>query len=306
MPLIVLDGPEKAGKSTLAQELVRQHNAVYVHWGPVKDHSRYVEALERDVALAEHRLVVWDRCWASETVYGPLLNRKQRDESDPWLMEWLYGRAANTVGTRAIVLPINRDRLAVLRDDTDLPVDPIAEYEKYMAYGRRFGWQIMWNTYEEVSVRRNADLLASAAYAQYKKVTIAPPHYAGPPDPDVLVVGEDGNPDNPSKPRGCWIPFTSRYTTRLGRAMGDNALRCGWTNFPHVIPSVLRSPRTVLACGDRVYSRLLAMDVLGPHQRLVKIQHPSWMYRWPMNTPLVAGYEQQAHALVKDALSQAA
>lgn len=295
MPLIILDGPEKAGKSTLVKRLEQWYGARSVHWGPVTDHSRYVEPLARDVL--DKGLVVWDRCWASECVYGPLLDRQHRDESDPWLMEWLYSRAVDTVGVKAVLLPVSTEETRERRDDTDLPVDPDMEAASYRSYAERFGWEVLINDYTPRSVEDNADYLALKAWTTVASVTLRPPQYCGPTNPRILVVGEEGNPDNPHKPRGRWLPFTSRYTTMFGRAMGDPALTCGWVNFPRVSLRTLRSPRIVVACGGRVYSRLLRSGWLQPHQKLIKVNHPSWMYRWGRATPLVGGYEDSLRSI---------
>jgi hypothetical protein len=71
--LIIFEGPDGAGKTTLARKLAEDIGAVYTHLGPfprVKDGLArlYVEAMMP--ALLGHRDVVMDRCWISEVPYG--------------------------------------------------------------------------------------------------------------------------------------------------------------------------------------------------------------------------------------------
>src|SRR3989304_2111146 len=105
MSVIVFDGPEKAGKSTIIEAL-RQYakstkffDRVYVrHWGPVSPDDRvYAHELSQD-STCFNELVIWDRCWPSEYVYGNLLGRSRRGTGDPWLLEWLHGRAVQSNG----------------------------------------------------------------------------------------------------------------------------------------------------------------------------------------------------------------
>lgn len=71
-PVIILEGPDGAGKTTLAYQLAEMLDARYVHLGPmasVKDVSRiYVEAMLP--AIQGYQPVVMDRAWFSEAPYG--------------------------------------------------------------------------------------------------------------------------------------------------------------------------------------------------------------------------------------------
>lgn len=283
MPLIVLDGPEKAGKTTLVNHICEAYGARQVHWSYVKSDVEYLAPLQE--AVASDDLVIWDRGWDSLHVYGSVLpkdieRRSHRLFIDPWLGEWLYGRAVQTVGVRAILTSdptYRRNR----RDDTDLPCDPVAEGQAYVQYARTFGWEVLYNTYTEDVMREHAKTLVNHAYNVVGQAQAKPPVYAGPPNAPVVVVGEEGNPDNPAKMRGCWLPFTSRLTTELGRALGPDAFQVGWTNLPNASTDLLSGRRLVVACGEQV-SRYLTnkLDILH-----VKIPHPAFTYRYdPVKT----------------------
>lgn len=72
--IIIIEGPDGGGKSTLAKELGGEGERHVVHLGPLKGVSEralarlYVEAMLP--ALHGHRDVVLDRSWLSEPIYG--------------------------------------------------------------------------------------------------------------------------------------------------------------------------------------------------------------------------------------------
>lgn len=73
--LIVIDGPDAAGKSTLCDFFVDTCGAHYKHltWSPdLEKHmdSYQIGALAECLEIAKTQLVVLDRCWLSELVYS--------------------------------------------------------------------------------------------------------------------------------------------------------------------------------------------------------------------------------------------
>lgn len=71
--IIVLEGADCSGKTTLARHLVERYDARYLHGRVFPKMWRYHVAMVR-LALrwADERLVVVDRLWLSELVYGPI------------------------------------------------------------------------------------------------------------------------------------------------------------------------------------------------------------------------------------------
>lgn len=272
MPIIVIDGPEKAGKSTLATILEKQHGALVRHWGPVKSEEDFRHHLFVD-CQADH-LTVWDRSWASESVYSQLLNRGRRLGADPWYGEWIFGRAVNTVGTRAMILGPDVTTLRANRDDTDLPVDPWEEREAFLQYGIDFNVPFYVN---EHTIGYAEGLAAELAKRAWHRWARRPVHagfreYTGLVDkPPVLILGEarSGHPER--------LPFTSAYTTRLARSLGNNALRCAWTNVHAEPVHSIISAEQVVACGK--VAEQYANDLRGG-VGVTAIPHPAWMYRW--------------------------
>lgn len=71
--LIIFEGPDGAGKTTLAKAVTERFDADYVHCGPFPQVSASLPHLYVDAmmpAVLGHRNIVMDRCWISEKPYG--------------------------------------------------------------------------------------------------------------------------------------------------------------------------------------------------------------------------------------------
>ena len=76
MKLVVLEGPEKVGKTTLARKIVEDKNtSLYVHNG--RDNST-PSRLDQQIQVLNHipGLVVFDRWYPSEYIYSKLQSRE--------------------------------------------------------------------------------------------------------------------------------------------------------------------------------------------------------------------------------------
>lgn len=276
MTVIVLEGPEKSGKSTLAAELARR-GARIRKWGPLDDEKwaadlAYSEVLAADTASPD--IVVWDRSWASEAVYGALLNRDRRLAQDPWLGEWLYGRA---VPTRIMLGGPDPAILRAARTPDDLPVDPGVEQAAFLAYARQYDWIV-------VHGRHPVESLADAVLAQHAADSVDwhPTTYAGRPRAGVVVLGERRSP-TPSIPGG-WLPFTSTYTTKYGRVLGPNAMRVGWTNAYDEPTAIIEHARVIIACGQQAHAWIkeeLSYYAEFQTTTLIRVPSPSALYQRP-------------------------
>lgn len=73
--LLLLEGADSSGKSTLARYICSRYNARYLHstaHAPGQIWRWHLAALNRALKLAETQLVVMDRLWHSEQIYGPI------------------------------------------------------------------------------------------------------------------------------------------------------------------------------------------------------------------------------------------
>jgi len=279
MSVILIEGPEKAGKSTLATALAKvlapMTDRVEVRHmvGRAKPDDRvYSRQLAEDTAAGSSDLIaVWDRCWPSEYVYGTLLHQDRRLAGDPWLGEWLYGRAVNANGLRVILPGPDSVTLAASRDNSDLPVDPGEEQRLYLAYAFRFGWLVL--------ERENIDDMTTRVVREYftrqPLLTPIPPTYVGFPDADVIIVGEER----------AGAMTASILTTTIGRLLGDRALNIGWANAHDCPPDTLRYSRIIVACGKK--AKLWVDNYVvreGGSQRVIAVPHPSHAFRYNNET----------------------
>lgn len=77
MAIIILEGPECAGKTTLAKRLSEQTGYPIVHRSkPETDEERNNMLQMYYDAINEKRDVIFDRCWYSEMVYGKVMRDK--------------------------------------------------------------------------------------------------------------------------------------------------------------------------------------------------------------------------------------
>jgi hypothetical protein len=72
--LLVFEGADGCGKTTLARAVAKDLGALYVHHGPYSDkggdHLATIYATSMLPAVTGDRDVVLDRCWVSEVPYG--------------------------------------------------------------------------------------------------------------------------------------------------------------------------------------------------------------------------------------------
>ena len=301
MPLIVIDGPEKAGKSTLARYLVERMGASIRKWGPIAHGADYLyaEALAEDTPrVRDGEWVVWDRSWISEHVYAALMpERFGRLGLDPWLGEWLYGRAVRSLGTVVVLLGPGVDELRAARDYTDLPVDPADEVRTYGEYAVRFKWPMFTNGRDQQSLDYVFDVISYRTDATPDQ----PPVVAGSSRSRIVVVGEARSSD-PQPPRGAWLPFTSRYTTQFGRLFGDTAVTdVLWTNAADDPRVYVDNAKAVVLCGAearRWYDADPRPKRVVSYQRVLTVPHPSWLFRWGAGLQLVPETERKIQAFI--------
>ena len=175
MPLIVIEGPEKAGKTTLAHNITmyaehKGYKVVNVH-----NTSSYVETLDADlklVACEPETIFIFDRWYLSELVYshdrsstlpGVFLN--------PTLAHTRWGKSINT----RILLLDDIEELRKRRTSEDADIDPEKEVELYskMALNQ---WSILY-TREHTPQWYAKWVLWKALQQQGKRITISDSHY---------------------------------------------------------------------------------------------------------------------------------
>ncbi len=109
-PIIVLDGPDGSGKTTLSNQLVEQLGAKYLHltyrWGPKMD-LYHTAALFYILREAQKRPVILDRWWMSEVIYA---NVYRGGSKWPLLYRALEKAALRHSIMYVMCIPSDRDR----------------------------------------------------------------------------------------------------------------------------------------------------------------------------------------------------
>jgi hypothetical protein len=287
MRLLVVDGPEKAGKTTFIQAFLEYCakggvRATAFHWGnpgPEFHSFCYTEPLAQIYSNQSNEIVVWDRSWASEVVYPallPSLRRKGRVFwDDKWLAAWSYDRAMANIGVRLMLLGPSVDELRKWRDNTDHPCDPGAERQAFQEYGSYAGWIVFPNLHSEQYVRHLCEGVWMRLHMK-QDIHLSVPEWAGPFNAKVIFIGESRNEKLPK----AWLPFTSSYTTNFGRAFGADALKYGWTNANHVRANdgffrEFLKGKIVVACGTVAQDLCKEMGV-----DYLEMLHPAYGFRW--------------------------
>lgn len=284
--IIVFDGPEKAGKTTtiaaVADALLKQGHAVRIRkWGPaVVDDREYAPALAAD-SVADGFVTLWDRSWVSEHVYASMLNRDRRLRSDPWLGEWFHRRAVDACGLHYIMLPQDVNELGTRRDNTDLPVSPLEEALRFEAYAKRFAWPVVRTIYTPENLAHNVERIIADVQQVHTEVPLPPGTCGQPLVPSsrgIVFVGESLS-RHPGIP-GAWLPFTSGYTVKFARMLGDGALAATWTNSDTADQAAIGEAAEIVCVGGTAL-RWVEREVKPKSwQKVTILPHPAYAFRW--------------------------
>lgn len=144
---IVIDGPEKAGKSTLARAIcllvADRGGSVYRHFSgsdPVTTEAIQAAYDQLDATP----VLVWDRSWASGEVYQSL----GVPQLPIAVLAGGEGLAAPLRPLRVMLIGPDAETLAAKRTPDDLPIDPAVERRAFQQYARTHGWSTVANPHE--------------------------------------------------------------------------------------------------------------------------------------------------------------
>jgi hypothetical protein len=84
--IVILEGPDGAGKTTLAEQLAKKYGLVYKHEGPPPPKVNVLEYYGQLLDEARGKNVVFDRLALGERVYGPVYRNLDRLGADGWLV----------------------------------------------------------------------------------------------------------------------------------------------------------------------------------------------------------------------------
>lgn len=139
--IIVLEGPDGAGKTYLARWLCEIYDAAYLHEGPppkdVPALEHYSLALANAVSLAfsGRRHVVMDRWAYGERIYGPLHRGVDGLGSEGWALCASTLRRMSAIKILCLP-PLNVCRMAWASGREEMIQDPVVFEATYRAYAR--------------------------------------------------------------------------------------------------------------------------------------------------------------------------
>jgi energy-coupling factor transporter ATP-binding protein EcfA2 len=293
---VIIDGPEKSGKSTTIEALrglLPKDRTFVRHWGPIKPDDRaYAEVLKAEMRpefYGNNNVIIWDRSWASEYVYNRLLNRPRRGAANPWLLEWLHGRALYGHSVRTIIYPQNVSESAIRRDDTDLPVDPFQETMMFYNYAQEYFWNTQANDFRPETIDKIAEAIKVQLDQLYLNQSPCSPMYYTMPlyrssGRWLVMMGDKRNVSDYKKHAGAWLPFSSLKMTQFAQKyFGNRALNFAWTNAADIekgdVPISLVNGNKVVTFGSAAAElcRRLNITPAGEFDNL------SVMSRWNTN-----------------------
>jgi len=248
--IIVIEGPDKCGKSHLIREILRgfepdkSHEIVFSN-ADEQDGMGYlyefVNHLDSPIAS------VWHRGWVSEYVYGTLLGQPRTFARDPYLAEWFYSRALAGRGGSFIMLPTDPNELLERRDESDFAEDIVSSASEFLAYkyyAERWGYEILWNDYTDgLKLKKNVVAARKSAFIPTHKIPST--EYIGALNPIYTFVGQTNHQMDFQQ-----IPFYSRPTAEYFRPLGTSVIRTfGYSTiagfeknhrrFPHLFKRVI-------------------------------------------------------------------
>lgn len=215
--LIYVDGPEKAGKTTLvgaaAEGFAENRHEVVKQTG--RDTAGGMGYLKQFLShIDSDNIYLWDRGWVSEVVYGKLLDDGRPFAEDPFLCEWMYGRPLIGRGGRFVLTPYDPEILFDLRDGSDLPVNPIREHELYESHGDDYGYQVLVNDYDPDSLTRNILTVRKSGLVGLHRLDST--QFIGPRRPFMTFIGKPVGHSSGTTARPFYSPKMAEYFRPYG------------------------------------------------------------------------------------------
>lgn len=271
--LIILEGPDGAGKSTLAREIESEIGAMVLHRGPPTEHPLD----EYETPLFPYRPredihIVCDRWHVGEWVYPRVLGRKSQADKAMWRHLELFLAAR---GALIIYLMPGLDvlRRRLHRDgDWLIKTDQLADiYELYTLQTYRTDMRV-----EVVQTCSPEHVIAAAKGLESEAAAIL--HngsYVGPPNPKMLYVGERRSFEYPYPPAFGPYPKTCGHWMLSHLYMMPHVgLANAYEEDLHVLWTSLDEPR-VVALGKLADAELVNAGV--PHGA---VPHPQYVRRF--------------------------
>lgn len=292
--LIVLEGTDGAGKSTLANQLAAEvethgEDVEILHAGPpqpgVSVFKQYAEPLleRREKIARRDYLLILDRWHLGELIYGPLLRGKSSLEPEQFAyLELLL----ESLGAVKVIVSAHREtlmsRLGPHREDLVNVEQAITINDQFIGLAMRYRWGILssgrdpFNTITELFGHLDHENLAARVLGQF-------PGYVGSVAPNLLLVGDEPNGWSVGEAiRPAFYPdvlgSSSNYLLRSLLAHG-NTINAGFCNANDGtdVKNLWRTlDRPLIVALGRSAGNALDQCGLGH----TTVPHPQWVRRF--------------------------
>ena len=306
-PVIVLEGPDCTGKTTLAQNLATRMGGKYLHltyrW-PGKMHHYHQSAMELALRWSQRQPVVLDRWWPSEVVYASAFRG-----GTPWPMASRMFERVALKHRFLYVLSMPKDKQQYLdfyqktksaSEDVLGPRDRL--FDLYQAWEVRQQLSHNLLRFDLFNDPRTAYVqIAEQAWRQLDPFATNLLSSITRPDPfDRRLAGSHrarfvlvGDQSNPKSRRPAWPFFehanSSLWVTQKLEELGLPEVDLVWVNLhdqygdPQVGREELRmlfAGRHSVSFGDKVLKTLSRWDLKPTYQ----VKHPQYYRRFTPNT----------------------
>ena len=136
MPLVILEGPEKVGKTTFADKLCEWwslHEKTATHYVHRPREANDPDIIREDLKHASQRkeeLVIFDRFYPSDLVYRTWDGEESKFPVNAFEMDRIYGRRVQELGMGFLLLG-EVEELERRRTPDDIPIPPALEQRLY-------------------------------------------------------------------------------------------------------------------------------------------------------------------------------
>lgn len=264
--IVIIEGPDGAGKTELAHTLCQRYNLAYLHEGPPP--PRPADVLKHYGTLlnkARGKNILFDRLALGERVYGPIVRRDNRLTEEGW---HAFARLIKASGAHQILcLPSLETCCTNMRERGETVNEPQMK-AVHAAFGR------LYETSDFVY-----DYTFHAVPTLHEK-SVLPLGYLGSPDMKYLFVGERGNDmDSTLDLPFFGIGHSARYLNSTIVQAGYNEVDIGFVNAFDLQAEepryLIRRPGLKYIALGRVAENVCRAQMLPHHA----VPHPQYWRR---------------------------
>lgn len=321
--IIIVEGADKTGKSTLVEQIQKQHpNFSVIHTGPPKTNNparEYARELLKRIKAGEN--VIYDRMCLGELVYGPLI-RGTTMPAVHWktLLRIINKYGILIIGVDAPELTV-RQRLAVSKNeafDADTNIAALMQFKavfdaietnRDVKYFMRVSYTFDDDVLNRYIRQEALDKIYAMVCTHINDAIPRGNSFVGNIHGKVVIIGESLN----KRKSLCGLPFDGGFTGDIVAAITARLPEkfIMYMNQDKLTAGNLRFIRDkhIICLGTKAYKKVLNYVTLGKFPaeiaklRMHRFEHPAYVYRFDK-----AGINQyiiKVHMAISRALANA-